>query len=213
MSFEFIRKWKIKYILFVLITFFSASHFTNSAQASDTLYAAIREGRAVAMMRHAIAPGGGDPSDFRIDDCSTQRNLSQEGREQARRIGEAFRNNGIDKARILSSQWCRCVDTAELLMLGEVEELPALNSFFEARENGPEQTRALREFLLANTSPERNLELPLSELPPSELPLVLVTHQVNITALTGVFPQSGEVVVFSLAEDGKVEVLGSLPLQ
>jgi phosphohistidine phosphatase SixA len=167
----------------------------NTAQASDTLYAAIREGRAIAMMRHAIAPGGGDPSNFRIDDCSTQRNLSQEGRDQAKRIGEAFRANGIRQAQVVTSQWCRCLDTATQLALGDYTELPALNSFFENRSQGAPQTKALREYLMARTSTQ---------------PLILVTHQVNITALTGEFASSGEVIVFSMDDKGEVTVLGSL---
>jgi phosphohistidine phosphatase SixA len=168
---------------------------TNTAQASEALYAAIREGRAIAMMRHAIAPGGGDPSNFRIDDCSTQRNLSQEGRDQAKRIGEAFRANGITQAQVVTSQWCRCVDTAELLESGKIEELPALNSFFETRDRGPAQTKALREYLMQRSTTK---------------PLILVTHQVNITALTGEFASSGEVIVFSMDDKGEVTVLGSL---
>lgn len=138
---------------------------------------------------------GGDPSNFRIDECSTQRNLSQEGRDQARRIGEAFRANGIEHAEVITSQWCRCVDTAELLGLGKIEELPALNSFFETRERGPAQTKALREYLMKRTSTQ---------------PLILVTHQVNITALTGEFAASGEVIVFTMDDKGDVTVLGSL---
>lgn len=169
----------------------------NTAQASETLYAAIREGRAIAMMRHAIAPGGGDPANFKLRDCSTQRNLSQEGREQAARIGEAFRANGIRQAQVVTSQWCRCLDTATQLALGDYTELPALNSFFENRSQGDPQTKALREFLKNRTSTQ---------------PLILVTHQVNITALTGEFASSGEVIVFTMDEKGEVTVLGSLLL-
>lgn len=170
--------------------------FTSiSASAADDLWAAIRDGRAVAIMRHAIAPGGGDPSNFKLRDCKTQRNLSEEGRKQSRQIGENFKANRITEADVFSSQWCRCLDTARLLSLGQIEELPALNSFFQARERGPSQTEALKTFLL-----ERQ----------SNSPLLLVTHQVNITALTNVFPQSGEIVVFEMDEVGQVTVLGTL---
>jgi len=168
---------------------------SGKALASEELYAAIREGRAIAMMRHAIAPGGGDPSNFELGDCSTQRNLSQEGRDQAQRIGEAFRENGITRVQVLTSQWCRCVDTATLLNLGNVTDFPALNSFFQNRSQGPEQTEELREFLKQRQSTD---------------PLILVTHQVNVTAMTDVFPASGEVVVFTIDEAGDVSVLGSL---
>lgn len=167
----------------------------QSSAASDELWTAIRGGRAVAMMRHAIAPGGGDPSNFALCDCSTQRNLSEEGREQSRKIGADFKANGISDIEVLTSQWCRCIDTARLLGLGEVAEFPALNSFFQARQLGPSQTEALRKHLI-----ERQ----------SDRPLLLVTHQVNITALTDVFPQSGEIVVFEIDDVGSVTVLGTL---
>ena len=84
------------------------------------LWAALREGGHVALMRHAIAPGVGDPAGFRLDDCTTQRKLSAQGRAQARAIGERFRANGIATAAVFSSQWCRCLDTARELALGEV---------------------------------------------------------------------------------------------
>jgi len=189
-------KIKITLIYSVVFSFFLVV-FGNpgKAYASDELYTAIREGRAVAMMRHAIAPGGGDPSNFKLGDCKTQRNLSGEGREQARKIGEAFRANGITTADVLTSQWCRCVDTANLLNVGEVTEYPALNSFFQNRSQGPAQTEALRQFLKERQSTQ---------------PVILVTHQVNVTAMTDIFPTSGEVVVFTLDEAGIVSVLGSL---
>jgi phosphohistidine phosphatase SixA len=137
-------------------------------------------------MRHAIAPGGGDPPGFRLDDCATQRNLSEEGRNQARSIGESFRSRGIPVDRVLTSQWCRCRETAELLDLSPVEEYAVLNSFFSDRSTADSQTEALRRFV-GETDPQGNI--------------LLVTHQVNITGLTGVFPASGEMVV--VRPDGK----------
>jgi phosphohistidine phosphatase SixA len=137
-------------------------------------------------MRHALAPGGGDPPGFRLGDCSTQRNLSDEGREQARRIGAILRARGVPVERVLTSQWCRCRETAELLRVGPVEEYPVLNSFFTDRSTAVEQTEALRRFV-GSSSPAGNI--------------FLVTHQVNITELTGVFPSSGEMVV--LRPDGR----------
>jgi broad specificity phosphatase PhoE len=134
----------------------------------------------LGIMRHAIAPGGGDPPGMRIGDCATQRNLGAQGRAQATRLGEVLRQAGIARARILTSQWCRCRDTAALLGLGEPQDLPALNSFFADRGQGPAQTAVLREWINAA---------------PLDQPTLLVTHQVNITALTGVFPASGELLV------------------
>ena len=100
-----------------------------SVAAND--WDALTEPGAFAIMRHALAPGTGDPADFRLDDCTTQRNLDARGREQARAIGAAFRDRGITFDVVLTSQWCRTRETAELLGLGEVVEAPALNSFFQ----------------------------------------------------------------------------------
>lgn len=147
------------------------------------------------MMRHALAPGGGDPAGFEIGNCAMQRNLSDEGRDQAKSIGAAFRENGIEQADVLTSQWCRCAETARLLDIGDVQEFEPLNSFFQDRSLTEPQTEALRDFLQQRTSTE---------------PLVLVTHQVNITALTGVFPRSGEIVFFTIDVNGSVDVLGTI---
>jgi phosphohistidine phosphatase SixA len=166
------------------------------SRTDEALWAALADGGHVALMRHAHAPGTGDPENFRLEDCSTQRNLDQTGREQARRTGQAFRERGVTVAQIFSSQWCRCLETAKLLALGEVYPFPPLNSFFGERELGPKQTAALRA-LLANTDAEG----------PS---LVMVTHQVNITALTGIFPRSGEIVVLRLGGPENFATIGSI---
>lgn len=155
----------------------------------------LKDGNHFVILRHALAPGTGDPQDFVVDDCTTQRNLSAEGRKQAKRIGELLRSHGIDNARVFSSQWCRCIETARLLGLGEVEELSALNSFFRFFEKKEEQTTELRTWLK-----EQDLSTPL----------VLVTHQVNITALTSVFPGSGEMVIVEREEDDNLRVVGTV---
>jgi broad specificity phosphatase PhoE len=160
------------------------------ARAEDAAWEAARRGGAAVLMRHAIAPGGGDPPGFRLDDCSTQRLLSEAGRAQARAIGEGLRARGIASARVLSSAWCRCVETAALLGLGAVTIEPILNSFFADRSTAEAQTAALRGLLRDRSGPR---------------PLVLVTHQVNITALTGVFPAAGEsLLVYTGARAGTV---------
>lgn len=188
---SFARLWGA-FIAFVLLVF---CYTTPGLAAADeaALWRALASKGHVALLRHAIAPGTGDPPDFAIGDCSTQRNLSTEGRAQAKRIGARFRDNGIETARVVSSQWCRCLDTAELLGLGAVEELPLINSFYQRTERRKPQTEALNEWLAGQ-----------------ELlgPLVLVTHQVNISALTGVYVASGELVVVRIAENGKTEVRG-----
>lgn len=149
----------------------------------------------IVLMRHAIAPGTGDPAHLRLDDCSTQRNLSSSGLEQAVRIGARLRAAGVARAQVLSSEWCRCLDTARALDFGPVTPLPALNSFFRARDRAGLQTDALKAWIAAAD---------LTEL------VVLVTHQVNITALTGVVPASGEMLILQREQDG-VRVLARLP--
>lgn len=163
--------------------------------AEAELWAALRSGGHVALLRHAIAPGTGDPDNFVIGDCSTQRNLSDTGYAQAIRIGNRFRENGIGAARIFTSQWCRCVDTAHRLKLGPVTELPMINSFFRNPDQGDAQTRALKGWLKG-----RDLRQPH----------VLVTHQVNITALTGVYPASGALVILRRSDEGGLTVIGTI---
>ncbi len=155
----------------------------GQVQASDDeAWQALREGRALLLLRHANAPGLGDPPGFILDDCSTQRNLDEHGRAQGRRWGELLRDRGLSRVRLLSSRWCRALDTAHQMALAPVEQLPALDSFFASPASERRQTAALREAL--------------AELDPGEV-AVLVTHQVNITALTGVSPQSGEGLILA----------------
>ncbi len=155
---------------------------------------ALREPGAVAIMRHALAPGGGDPANFDVTDCTTQRNLDDRGRDQATRIGAALRDRGFTFDTVLTSQWCRCRDTATLLAVGPVSEAPALNSFFQDRSTAAAQTAATEQIIRATQGS-----------------LMMVTHQVNITALTGVFPASGEIIVIRATESG-IEVLGQIEI-
>ena len=139
-------------------------------------------------------PGVGDPPGFRLDDCATQRNLSAAGREEAERWGNALRARGVRVEGVLSSAWCRCRDTAALAF-GRHEVWAPLNSFFSDRRTEAEQTRAVRERVAAWRSADV---------------LVLVTHQVNITAATGLTVASGSGVVVRPAPGG-LEVVGELP--
>ena len=165
------------------------------AATEGALWQALRGGGHAALLRHAIAPGTGDPENFLIDDCGTQRNLSDEGRDQAARIGARFKANGIERADVFSSHWCRCLDTARRLDLGNVKPLPILNSFFGRYDRRDEQTDALSAWLN-----EANLDRPV----------VLVTHQVNISALTGIHPTSGELVIVRVDSDGAISVAGTI---
>ena len=149
----------------------------------------------VVLLRHAIAPGTGDPANFQLNDCSTQRNLSDAGRQQAREIGEAFRARNIPVTKVLSSQWCRCLETAELMDVAPVEPFPPLNSFFRDRTTAEAQTAQIEDYIADNEA--------------SSGVIVMVTHQVNITALSDVFPQSGSAVVMQW-NDRQLDVLGQL---
>ena len=166
------------------------------ASAESNAWAVLRRPGSFALIRHATAPGTNDPAGFRLDDCTTQRNLSAEGRSQAVRIGELFRANSIVTADVYSSQWCRCVDTAGLMRLGEVRLQPLLNSFFQDRSREAGQMEALRQWIG---------RLDLSK------PTVFVTHQVVVTALSQVFPGSGEIVAIQRGADGSLSVQGRLP--
>lgn len=163
------------------------------ARADDAAWQALENG-GIVLFRHALAPGTGDPANFTLGECSTQRNLNDQGRADSRAIGQAFQDKGIKVGRVLTSQWCRCVETAELAFPGQVEEEPVFNSFFQNRSAGPEQTRAGQRIL---------------EQWSGDGALVIITHQVNITALTDIFPQSGEGIVVEL-NDGEIEVIGRL---
>ena len=168
----------------------------ESANLSDKqLINMARDEGVVFLMRHALAPGMGDPQNFDVNDCETQRLLSEEGRLQARMVGEKLRQSGLKSARVKSRQWCRWKETARLLNLGIVEEIQFLNSFFDTPEREAPQTTALRKWLLHQASSSG---------------LILVTHQVNITALTGVVPSSGELVVIRLKKPFAIEVIGTI---
>ncbi len=150
---------------------------------TEKAWTALRDGRAILMLRHALAPGTGDPAGFVLNDCSTQRNLNEAGRGQARSWKPFLEDRGITQARVFTSQWCRSMETAREMDLGPVTEWPALNSIFRNRAQGPEQIA-------------RTIEL-VNLLEPGA-PVVLVSHQVNVTALTGVFPASNEGVIVAL---------------
>ena len=162
---------------------------------ADTRFARLSGPGVVAIMRHALAPGFSDSASFDLDDCATQRNLDARGRAQAQEIGAAIRAAGVTVDRVLTSQWCRCRDTARLLGLGPVEELPALNSFFRDRSRAGAQTAELRRFLLGLSRGET---------------VVLVTHYVNIQALTGRGTASGEVLLLEIGRDGAFSVVDGL---
>ena len=162
---------------------------------ANGLWDALKSDNHLVLMRHALAPGYSDPDNFDVNDCRTQRNLNAVGQQQAEDIGHLFRSNGINKAVVLSSQWCRCLGTANVLNLGKVSEAPFLNSFFKNIDSEQFQT-------------ERTLQW--IQKAPLVIPTILVTHQVNIAALTGLSPTSGEIVFDRRSTDGRIEVIGNI---
>jgi len=166
--------------------------FSCVSSANDS--ALLPDGHdAIIFIRHAIAPGTGDPVDFDVDNCSTQRNLSELGRQQAKAIGSKLRDLGVFDLPVYTSQWCRCKETAELMDTGTVEIQPLLNSFFASPSDGPLQLENLGQWLSTIKGP-----------------LVLVTHQVVITGMTDVYPASGEMVVTRLDSDGMLKVVSTI---
>jgi phosphohistidine phosphatase SixA len=155
----------------------------------------FKQGNTVLMMRHAYAPGVGDPAHFKLSDCSTQRNLNQEGMNQAKAIGNWLRSQGLTEATVYSSPWCRCMDTAKLLNLGSPQILDAIASTFNEQDYAAPAKKSLIEWF------QNNLKKP------NRKPLIMVTHQVNILAYTGVNTSSGEMVLVTVNEDGTAKVL------
>jgi phosphohistidine phosphatase SixA len=149
----------------------------------------------VIAFRHALAPATYDPPGFQIGDCSTQRNLNDEGRAQAQRIGAWFKARSLRPARVRSSPWCRCVDTAQLAFGRVDERWPALNNLFGRPANREAQVQALRPRIAAYRGKGN---------------LVLVSHGSTTLALAGVSPQQGEIVVLTPGGPDGFRVAGRL---
>jgi len=165
-----------------------------SAQATDAVWDALRAPGSVVVLRHSYAPGGFDPPDARLDDCSTQRNLDENGRSQARRIGEAFRQQGIAVGAVLSSPRCRCLDTARLAF-GQVSAWEPLQGALNDMELRRRQVAEIKTRIATHRSGP---------------PLVLVTHGSVVTDLTGLNIRMGEFVVLERGPDGAHTVAGQL---
>jgi phosphohistidine phosphatase SixA len=170
--------------LLLVLSVWSAALLAGVAAAQEdtaTLWAALRGGGHVALVRHGATTGGaGDPPGFRLDDCATQRNLTDKGRAEARRLGEQFRSEDVAVGRLMSSQWCRCQETAALMDLGPVEPSATFNNAFTLRDRVGELTAGARAIVAGWTEPGT---------------LVVVTHGANILPLTGIMPEEGGVVI------------------
>ena len=165
-----------------------------NSHADENIISFLKEGKKVIFLRHAIAPGNGDPVNFDINDCSTQRNLNNKGIIQSRNIGTFFLTNNIKIDKVLSSEWCRCKDTAKIAF-GKFKTLSALNSFYEARyaKNKFKQIKDLKKYI-------NNWE--------SDSNLIIVTHYIVISALLNTTTSSGEMVI----TDKKLNILGNLEI-
>ncbi len=183
--------------LIALIVVAVGSVSPASVQAGD-LFSQMQDERGlVVLMRHAIAPGGGDPAGFTLGDCSTQRQLSAQGRSQARAIGKEFTSRDIPIAGVRSSRWCRAVDTARLLGLGRVRSAPALDSVFTASGRVADMKKRQTEKIIRDHRNKSGV-------------LILVGHQANIIDLTGIAPDSGGAVVVQADATGRIRVIGQL---
>ena len=162
------------------------------ALADEALWSLLKKGGQVVLMRHAVTtPGVGDPPGFRLDDCSTQRNLTDEGRQDARRVGAAFSARSVVLERVYSSPWCRCVETANLAF-GKSEISTALSNLFTHPENRERQVREMRELISVRGPNNR----------------VLVSHGATILALTGVSLGTAEMLVVTPQSNGQFVVNG-----
>ena len=182
---------KLIKILLLLLISLTVSIKVNS---NEKLIDSLKEGGKLIFIRHAHAPGNGDPKNFNIKDCLTQRNLDLKGINQSKKIGLFFKNNLIQIDKVLSSEWCRCKDTAFLAFM-KFEEKPFLNSFYDQKfaKNKKKQIYELKKYI-NNWSSNKNL--------------ILVTHYVVISEVLNVYPSSGEIVI----SDKNYNVISNLNL-
>ena len=171
-----------------------------TAGADDALWALLKKGGQVVLVRHGLTdPGVGDPPGFSLQDCKTQRNLNAQGRKEAQRLGAAFRERGIPVARVLSSPWCRCHETARLAFGGGARSDGTLANLFGRAENAEPQKAAFRKLVAV-------------PIKPGEGNLILVTHGSTIFAFTGVSPATAEMVVVTPEGGEKFRLAGRIPL-
>jgi phosphohistidine phosphatase SixA len=171
---------------------------SHGAAASEALWALLKGGGQVVLMRHAVTtPGVGDPAGMRLEDCGTQRNLTDEGRRHAERIGREFRSRGIPVREVHSSPWCRCIETARLAF-GGARVHASLGNLFGRPQNRDSQVASLKKDLLKPGQGDN---------------LVLVSHGSTIQALTGISPGTGGMVVVTPQGGGRFALAGSLEVE
>ena len=169
-------------IISLLLKILILSLFSIHSYSTEQHWKSAQEGNKIILIRHSLAPGGGDPEGFKINDCETQRNLNRAGINQSKKIGKLFKKNKILIDQILTSQWCRCKDTAKYAF-GDYKEFTALNSTFQSPYNRNEvkQLKELYSFVKKWNGKGKNL--------------ILITHYSIITAITNAVPASGEIVI------------------
>ena len=180
-------------IISLLIKVLILSLFSTHSHSLEQNWKPAQEGNKIILIRHSLAPGGGDPVGFKINDCKTQRNLNRVGINQSKKIGKLFKKNKVLIDQVLSSQWCRCKDTAKYAF-GEFREFTALNSTFQSpfNKNEGKQLKELYNYVKKWNGNGKNL--------------VLITHYSIITAATNAVPSSGEIVI----ADKNFKVLGTI---
>tara|TARA_B100000401_G_C52433291_1_gene543776 strand:- start:63 stop:620 length:558 start_codon:yes stop_codon:yes gene_type:complete len=183
----------MKFLKFFIIILISLTT-PIKADLNKNLLNQLEEGEKLIFIRHAYAPGSGDPSNFNLNDCSTQRNLSKEGRKQSKYIGEFFRENNIKIDKVLSSEWCRCKETAKIAF-EDFSTNSFLNSFYSSKyaKNKNKQIKALNNYIKKFKS-DKNL--------------ILITHYVLISEVLNYAPSSGEIVV----SDRNFNMIGSIEI-
>ena len=183
----------MKFLRFFIIIFISLTT-PIKADLYKNLINQLEDGGKLIFIRHAYAPGNGDPAGFNLNDCSTQRNLSDDGRKQAQRIGEFFTKNKIEIDKVLSSEWCRCKETAKIAFKNYSTN-SFLNSFYSSKfsKNKDKQVKAFNYYI-------KNLE--------SKKNLIFVTHYVFISEVLNYGPSSGEIVV----SDKNLNIIGGIEI-
>ena len=183
----------MKFLKFFIIIFISITT-SIKADLNKNLVNELEKGGKLIFIRHAYAPGGGDPNNFNLNDCSTQRNLNDAGREQAEQIGKFFRKNKIKIDKVLSSEWCRCKETAKIAFKN-FSTNSFLNSFYSPKykKNRNKQIKALKDYIKKYQSNKN---------------LILVTHYVLISDVLNYAPSSGEIVV----SDKNLNMVGTIKI-
>ena len=191
------KRFRLPTVLVILTCLFSQSAYANELAIWDKLQGTNPKGY-VLLLRHTLAPGVGDPENFKLNDCSTQRNLSQVGREDAKSVGDWLKRRDIKIARVESSRWCRAKETAQLLDIGRVRLNPNLDSLFDSQD----PAKAIQTVRVKKQIVDWRNKSGL---------LVLVGHFINIGAVTGVGVGSGEGVLVKADSKGKITVVGLTP--